>query len=468
MKTIIGETKSLCPICLNVIPASKVSERDNVYLEKTCPDHGEFKTIIWRGAPTYQEWGMGENAAGAEVRQTQSTYNCPHDCGLCPGHAAQTCTVLMEVTGRCNLNCPVCFSCSISGASGFHPDQSEIMTMFDTVIEAGGPYPIQLSGGEPTLRDDLPEIISRAKRLGFYHVQINTNGLRLAKDKDYLHQLKEAGTDLIYLQFDGVSDDVYRKNRGTDLFELKSKAIENCAEMKIGVQLVPTLIPGINDHQIGKMIRFVKKWIPVVKGIHFQPVSYFGRYPASPSDSDRITTPDVLRALEVQTDGEVKAKNFLPRRRQDSHCGFSGFFVLQEDNMLKATTLFKSDRQNAATCSDISGSVMKRQTPSEHVRNFIDKKSRFIEPFPIAEKDCGCDPKHSLTNIFERARVHYLSISGMPFQDVWTVDLERLKGCCIHVVTPDKRLIPFCAYYLTDMSGQRLQGKGFQEASEVF
>jgi len=459
MKSIIGETKSLCPVCLNVIPAARVEDGQDVYLEKTCQDHGDFRTIIWRGAPTYQQWGMGADAPGAEVRQTQSTDNCPNDCGLCPEHAAQTCTVLMEVTGKCNLNCPVCFAGSMNKASEFHPDLSEIMAMFDTVIDAGGPYPIQLSGGEPTLRDDLPEIISHAKRLGFYHIQINTHGLRLAKDKDYLRKLKEAGTDLVYLQFDGISDDVYQKIRGADLFELKSKAIENCAEEKIGVQLVPTLIPGINDHQIGDMIRFAKEWIPVVKGVHFQPVSYFGRYPTAPSDSDRITTPDVLGALEEQTAGEVKAENFMPRRRLDSHCGFSGFFILQEDNRLKAATLFKSDRQRLAASKDISGFMPPRQTPSEHVRNFIDRKSRFIEPLPMAQKDCGCDLQSSHTDIFERARVHYLSISGMPFQDVWTVDLERLKGCCVHVVTPDKRLIPFCAYYLTDRAGQRLAGK---------
>ncbi len=467
MKHKIGETTSLCPTCLNVIPAFKVLEDENVYLEKTCSVHGDFKVLLWRGVPTYQEWGMGEDASGAEVKQTQSTDNCPNDCGLCSEHAAQTCTVLMEVTSLCDLNCPVCFAGSKNKVPELHTDISEIRAMFDTVIDAGGPYPIQLSGGEPTLRDDLPEIISYAKKLGFYHVQINTNGLRLAKDFAYLQKLKDAGTDLIYLQFDGVSDDVYQKIRGADLFTLKSKVIENCAEVKIGVQLVPTLIPGINDHQIGGMIRFAKEWIPVVKGVHFQPVSYFGRYPTAPSDNDRITTPDVLRALEEQTAGEVKAENFLPRRRQDSHCGFSGFFILKENNRLKATTLFKPDQQNSATSNDISGSVAPRQTPSEHVRNFIDKKSRFIEPLPMAQKDCGCDPQRSLTNIFERARVHYLSISGMPFQDVWTVDLERLKGCCIHVVTMEKRLIPFCAYYLTDVSGSRLHGKGLRCTGDV-
>jgi uncharacterized radical SAM superfamily Fe-S cluster-containing enzyme len=460
MKEVISETRSLCPKCLSVIPASKVSEDEGVFLEKTCPDHGYFKALLWRGAPTYEDWGMGEDAPGAQKRQTQSANSCPNDCGLCPEHAAQTCTVLMEVTSRCNLSCPICFAGSSNGGPGFHPDLSDIKAMFDTIIDAGGPYPVQLSGGEPTVRDDLPDIVSLAKKMGFYHVQINTHGLRLAKDREYLHRLKKAGTDLIYLQFDGISDDIYREIRGADLFDLKVKAIDNCAEAKIGVQLVPTLIPGVNDNQIGEMIKFAKERIPVVKGVHFQPVSYFGRYPSAPSDGARITTPDVLRALEMQTAGEVKAENFLPRRRQDSHCGFSGFFVLQEDNRLKATTVFKPEKPASAGCKDVSGFGSLKETPSEHVRKFIDKKSRFIEPLPILPSKCACEPQDSLTNIFERAHAHYLSISGMPFQDVWTIDLERLQGCCIHVVTPHKRLIPFCAHYLTNAAGQRLPGRG--------
>jgi len=378
MSEVIAETKSLCPTCLKVIPAARVSEEDDVFLEKTCPDHGYFKAILWRGRPTYQDWGRGEDAPGAPVRQTQTVNSCPNDCGLCPEHAAQTCTVLMEVTGRCNLNCPVCFASSSNGGPDCHPDMSRIRAMLDTVIDAGGPYPLQLSGGEPTMREDLPEIIAHAKKMGFYHVQVNTHGLRLARDRDFLTRIKDAGVDLIYMQFDKV--------RGSDLFDLKTRAIEKCAEAKIGVQLVPTLIPGVNDHQIGEMIRFAKKWIPVVKGVHFQPVSYFGRYPDSPSNEDRITTPDVLRALEFQTGGEVRADHFLPRRRQDSHCGFSGFFVLQEDNRLKTTTQFKPEKKNSAGCHEVSGFRAPTETPSEHVRKFIDKKSRFIEnlspPFP--------------------------------------------------------------------------------------
>ena len=142
---------------------------------------------------------------------------------------------------------------------------------------------------------------------------INTNGVRIAKDKEYLHRLVDSGASTIFLQFDGVTDKVYQYTRDANLTRLKVNAISNCAEAKIGVILVPTIIPRVNDHQLGDIVQFAKQWIPTVKGIHFQPVSYFGRYPEAPKDEDRITIPDVIDGLVKQTGGELKPENFLPR-----------------------------------------------------------------------------------------------------------------------------------------------------------
>lgn len=442
METLFEETKSLCPECLRVIPARRVLEGD-VYLEKECPEHGKFRTLIWRDSELYRRWGYGEEAPGPQQVLAKTVQGCPYDCGLCPTHKAETCTVIMEVTQRCDLNCPVCFASALKNQS--HPQLKDIREMYQTILDAGGPFPVQLSGGEPTLRDDLPNIIAMGKEMGFNHIQINTHGLRLAKDKEYLRELKESEADLIYLQFDGISDEVYRHLRGANLFKLKLKAIENCAAAKIGVLLVPTLVPGVNDHQIGDIIRFAKEWIPFVKGVHFQPITYIGRYPKSPRDEDRITIPDVLKALESQTQGEVRVKNFVPRRRKDSHCGFSCFSVLMEDGRLLATTDFEFQQ------SIVMGSGCLKESPSEHVRRAISERLRFTEEKPTSETEPG-----TWQGFFKRARTHYLSISGMPFQDAWTVDLERLQGCCIHVVTPNKELVPFCAFYLTNLKGERL------------
>jgi hypothetical protein len=213
------------------------------------------------------------------------------------------------------------------------------------------------------------------------------------------------------------------------------------------------VVPGINDQEIGEIVLFAKRHIPVVKGVHFQPVSYFGRFPKAPEDSSRITIPEVLRAMEEQTEGEIRVDAFLPRRRHDSHCGFSGFFFLDQDGQLKPTTHFDPDKVEQASCCDVSGSHDAKGSPSEHVRKFIIEKSRYIEADP---EICDCQREYQLFRLESRIKTHYLSISGMPFQDVWNIDLERLRGCCVHVATLDGKLVPFCAHYLTSASGERL------------
>ena len=452
MKELLAETESLCPVCLRRIPARKVVEGGDVYLEKDCPEHGNFKALIWRDAELYRNWSQhSEQAVGPQRRFTDIDQGCPYDCGLCPSHEADTCTTIMEVTHRCNLDCPICFASGNEGLP-FEPDSNAVQGMYQTIIEAGGPYPVQLSGGEPTVRDDLPSIVALGKELGFYHIQINTNGIRIAQDKEYLQRLKESGADLIYLQFDGVSDDVYRTVRGRNLFDLKVQAIGNCAEVKIGVVLVPTVVPNVNLHQLGDIVQFAKKWIPTVKGIHFQPVSYFGRYPRSPKDEDRVTLADVLDGLVVQTKGELKKENFVPRRCEDSHCSFSSFFLLMEDGKLQART-------NIARQS-VSGFGYKKDPPAVAARRFINRRWRLAsEEAEQTEKGCG-QPRgqnqDSWSSFIKREVTYYLTITGMPFQDVWTLDLQRLKRCCVHVVTNNKRLIPLCAFYVTSLTGERL------------
>jgi uncharacterized radical SAM superfamily Fe-S cluster-containing enzyme len=120
------------------------------------------------------------------------------------------------------------------------------------------------------LRDDLPQIVGLARKMGLNHVQVNTNGIRLAGDADFASALRDAGVSVIFLQFDGLTDTVYRRIRGAPLLDLKLKAIERCAALKLGVILVPTLVRNVNEDQIGAILQFAKKWIPIVKGVHFQ------------------------------------------------------------------------------------------------------------------------------------------------------------------------------------------------------
>jgi len=453
-KAVIKETKSICPICLEKIDAQLVKKKSEVFLEKECPEHGKFSTIVWRNLPSYEQWGTGYEGGGPEITQNNIEHGCPYDCGLCSEHKAQTCTVLVELTSKCNMKCPVCFAMADNKNKTVDPDIEEIREMFNKIIECGGPFPLQLSGGEPTVRDDLFEIIFMAKQMGFRHVQLNTNGIKIAEDPVYALELKQAGLDLVYLQFDGVTDDVYQTLRGRDLFSMKQTVIKNCSKAKLAVQLVPVLIPNVNTHQIGEIVKFAKEGIPTIKGIHFQPVSYFGRFPESPSNEARFTLPEVLQAMEIQTEGEIQVSDFLPRKKKDSHCGFSGFYILDEDNNLQATTSFDSSASQEFDCCDSEDMI----NPAKHVRQFIEERSKYVEEAPCP--CCSTTPQIQeigISKYINRSKTHYLSISGMPFQDAWTLDLERLEGCCIHVFNREKKqLVPFCANYLTSINGERL------------
>lgn len=227
MAQIIGYTESVCPQCLQRIKASRVVKEDGIYLEKVCPEHGAFSTLIWHGdAESYHRWGAHQQAAvQADLlpQRAVTEQGCPYDCGLCAEHKQQMCCVLLELTSRCDLHCSVCFAAA--GTETTDPTLAEIGRWLEALLAAGGPFNIQLSGGEPTLRDDLPEVIALGKEKGFPFFQLNTNGLRLASDEVYVRRLAEAGLDTVFLQFDGVTERPYQKLRGRALLAEKMQAI---------------------------------------------------------------------------------------------------------------------------------------------------------------------------------------------------------------------------------------------------
>jgi 7,8-dihydro-6-hydroxymethylpterin dimethyltransferase len=321
MTELLPETASLCPYCFQRIPARRIIEEDVVYLEKACPNHGALgKTAIWKNHPRpFNKWNRNHAPAVDDspllsekpFSASQNHQGCPFKCGICSNHRQHTCSAILEVTHACDLRCPICFAAS-EKASVAAPDLSAIERMLGTIRDCAGNCPIQLSGGEPSLRSDLPSIVALARKIGFDHIQVNTNGIRLAQDPDFGQAMKDAGVTDFFLQFDGVTDIIYQHIRGAALASSKLQAVERCAQLKIGVILVPTLVRNVNDHQIGDIIRFAKEWMPAVKGVHFQPVAFLGRYPGFPRNADRILIPEILNAIEEQTGGELKAENFIP------------------------------------------------------------------------------------------------------------------------------------------------------------
>lgn len=450
-------TVSLCPICLRRLPAWRETDGEDGYLVKTCPEHGTFRTRFWHGPPGLVGWNRPKVPGTPPPSQTVADRGCPFDCGLCPEHAQHTCTAVFEVTARCNLGCPICFASSGERPAP-DPDLDELARRFAAARAATGPANVQLSGGEPTVRADLPDIVRLARRAGYAFIQVNTNGLALAEDPTLAQRLAEAGTDSIFLQFDGTTDDVYRTLRGRALLHVKLTAIDRCAAAGIGIVLVPTLVAGVNDRQVGDLVRLAVAHAPAVRGIHFQPAAFFGRSPWSGATAERITLPELMTALNDQTGGMLAVDAFHPPCCEHSLCSLSATFLLDGHGGLKPTG------PGPAACCTPPSSPLSRQ-PSAGSRQPIraDEGSRQSKAF--VARQWGPPPADPLASgpaddfarfLADAGPAKRFSVSAMAFQDAWTLDLDRVKGCCIHVITKDARLIPFCLYNLTAADGRTL------------
>ncbi len=135
-------TDSLCPVCLRRLPATRQEEGDRIFLIKDCPDHGRFKTLIWEGSPAFASWKRPKIPATPSVCYRPVDRGCPFDCGLCPDHRQRSCTILLEVTSRCNLSCSFCYADS-KGQPASDPDPETIKKWYASAARAGArvPYP---------------------------------------------------------------------------------------------------------------------------------------------------------------------------------------------------------------------------------------------------------------------------------------------------------------------------------------
>ena len=304
---VIKKTKSLCPECLKPLEAEVYEEQGKVMIKKECPEHGTFDNVYWSSSDIYNKAeDCNYGGLGVSNPQTVQDKNCPGDCGICPEHESHTILGLIDVTNRCNLRCPVCFANAAVSKMLYEPSYEEIRKMLQN-LRANQPVAtpaIQYAGGEPTVRKDIVDLIKLAKEEGFSHTQIATNGLRLARKPELAKELKEAGLNTIYLQFDGVTAEPYLEIRNKDLFQIKLDAIENCRKADLGIVLVPTLVKGINDHQIGDIIQFAVDNMDIIRGVNFQPVSFAGRTPADQVEEQRITIPDFQKFVDEQTNSQ--------------------------------------------------------------------------------------------------------------------------------------------------------------------
>ena len=477
----IKDTKSLCPECGKPLPAEVYDEDGKVFIKKTCDEHGEFVNTYWGDDELYNRADNYQpSISSVENPSISDSHPCPSNCGLCSKHESSTILGLIDVTNRCNLRCPVCFANAAASGYLYEPTQDEIRLMLRN-LRSLKPFPapaIQYAGGEPTVRKDIVELVAMAKEEGFTHVQIATNGLRLARKENLAKELKEAGLNTIYLAFDGTTPEPYINNRGKDLLPQKLQAIENCRKAKLGIVLVPTLIKGVNDHQVGDIIKFAFDNNDIIYGVNFQPVSFAGRTPADEVEQQRITIPDFINIIDESTDGQVSSDAFYPPSAVEpiarfvsaldgedkpkvtlnchQHCGV-GTYVFREktegqgkDKLIPITDIVDVD-DLFEKLDEYADKLIEGKFGAKK-KVLASATKRIPRMIHTSKAPKNLDILKIFLNVFTKRSYNALGdfskdamlISCMHFMDPFNFDEDRVKKCVIHYATPDGRIIPFC------------------------
>lgn len=492
----LEKTSSVCPACfrdgkIKKIPASIIEENGKVYITKECPEHGSFKDIYFGDSSLYKKW-IKYKVTGRDSPDVKTKlFDYPQ---LYDIHKSQSVLTNLLVTNRCDLRCSYCFM--NAGASGYvyEPSLDEIREL---MVQARNEHPsgskaIQITGGEPTIRDDILDIVKMAKEVGFSHVQVNTNGMKLAESVEFCQKLKDAKVNTIYMSFDGVTKDT------NPWIEKNKQAIENLRKVNLKCVLVPVLIGGKNLHETGKMVRFAMDNMDIVRGLNFQPISFCGRVTKikdEKREQERVDYVAMMAEIEREFDGKISRDDFYPvpfvfpiskliemlrgepQVEFTAHpgCGGATYIFIDEKGdpvpitrfidvegfldfiekqskkktQIKLLKVFSKNLKGEKEEQKKSGGVKKALGDS--LKNvFINKIDKFVD-YDKAPKDF--DLKQLLKDAvlggtYDSLRgFHYKSLflGSMWFQDSFNLNVERLQRCVIHYTTPEG-IVPFCAY----------------------
>ncbi len=466
------KTHSICPETREIVDAV-IWERDNrLWISKKCS--GEIITdLYYEDVDTYNRFRDLRYDWKLKSHNVENTgVNCPLDCGLCSRHRSHTSLLNIALTNRCNLSCWYCFFYAKENQPIYEPSLEQIRMMLRHGKEEKdiGANAIQLTGGEPTLRDDLIDIIRVCKEEGYSHVQLNTDGIKLAFEPDLAKNVKEAGVNTLYLSYDGMTPQTNWKNHWEIPLILK-----NVRKAKgPGIVLVPTLIRNINDHEIGDIINFGFNHMDVIRSVNIQPISLVGRTPKKERKRMRITGAGAIKKIEEQTEGAIAREDWYPiptaghiarffemflgkRYYMTSHfvCGAATYVFLDDDRVIPIPRFidvegfveFLDEKAEELEKSHSLGKLAKTKVGAELLlkfKKFYDEKyaPKSINVLSLIKNAFLKGTYNALGEFHTKT----LFLGMMHFMDDYNYDIERVERCVIHYAMPDGRIVPFCAF----------------------
>ena len=368
---------------------------------------------------------------------TEMRRGCPWDCGLCPDHMQHSCVSVVEITETCNLRCPVCYADS-GPDTGRHLGLAEIQAMLDTVVaNEGEPDVVQISGGEPTLHPDFFAVLDAAKARPIRHLMLNTNGLRIANEPGFAERLAAYQPGLeVYLQFDALRDDSLKSLRGAELADTHRRALERLEATGLSTTLVMTVARGVNDDQIGEVIRHALQW-KCVRGVTLQPIQDAGRVGAPVGGGhDRLTVSGLRRAIAEQS-GVFSLEDVVPVPCNPDTLAMA-YALRRGEEITPLTRHLGPDVLLAGPRNTISferDPALREQL----IRLFATNLAPEAQAACLSELLC-CLPRVDAPDLGYENVFRVLIVR---FMDRHDLDLRALKKSCVHMARPDGKMIPF-------------------------
>jgi uncharacterized radical SAM superfamily Fe-S cluster-containing enzyme len=450
--TYIGSTTSVCPVCRSLVPAKVLCQDGRVYFDKFCPAHGGSKALVEEDVGYYLEAVRYAQPGSVPLTVSMPARGgCPHDCGLCPRHEQHCCHPIIEITNRCNLDCPICMA---DHAGKFDMPEPAFRRCVEHLLGAEGSLEnLTLSGGEPTLHPQLLDFIALATRPEIARVSLVTNGLRIAQDAAFCDALARSGAYVI-LQFDGLDAAADCALRGRDLVAIRQQALAQLEAHSIPCQLLFVAARHVNEHQLGQALDLLLQK-PFILSLAVQPLAD-AREGIAVDPLDRLTVSGTIRALARQSRGVLRADDFFPLPCPDPRCVSLTYLLGTAQGEWVPIPRFADIRRHLTMLAE-SATIAPSQeledslheivsdlwsTAGECPRNerVVSAVRRLFEGLADRAKD-GAAQRRVLETSAKSIFIHH-------YMDRHTFDLARVPKCCHQYSLPDGRLMPICTYNL--------------------
>jgi uncharacterized radical SAM superfamily Fe-S cluster-containing enzyme len=510
------QTDSLCPRCVTEvrsqilsgevdwkvliegnpgeIRASIVEEDGRILMRKDCPKHGHFEDVMSTDPAFFKR--LESMYPGRDFVIPKDGLHEHGNSSIQYGRGA---VLTIDLTNRCNMMCNPCFMDANQVGYVHELEWDEVKKFLDDAasIKPRRQLSVQFSGGEPTLSPHFLPAIRYSRELGYFSVQCATNGIRFAQDESFARQAAEAGLRFAYLQFDGVGNENNQHRKVGNLYDVKLRAIENLHKHGIDVTLVVTIVNGINNHQVGDIIRFGIENIDKVTAVAFQPVSFTGRDEDIDDETrtrQRYTLSHLAHDVKAQAGIGEPMRDWYPLSASGPfsdlkdllgglesewgsfkcgchpNCGIGTMMLVEEKTRRAVTVPSILDVDRLLTdIRSITDSARKKTWTAVQVALSLLRNLRpdgipaGLSPWNLAKIMDG--HTGGKLGFAEKQRYPWrvLFIGGMWFQDLFNYDFRRTEMCIIPYATQMGE-ISFCAYN-TGVGWRKIIEEMFQTAS---